>query len=116
MQPCSWTVTIDTSYPADVTVVEDEAMHRFLDSIGPYRGALNVARPGRRGLAVTVSVDATELDESTFRQAAARGEVIVRERLPMLGLGDDWAVHSIEVSADDEHETLHLLPLTAIVW
>ncbi len=114
MQPCSWTVTIDTASPTELTAIDDELIHRLLDSIEPYRGALNVARLGHCGLAITLSIDATELEESTFRQAAARGETVVREHLPTLGLGDDWVIDAIEVSAEDEHHTLHLLPSTAI--
>jgi hypothetical protein len=112
MKAHTWTVTIDAAFPTAVTEIDDESIHRFLDSIAQYRGALNVGRFGYRGLAVTVSLDATELEQPTFRSAAARGEAIVREHLPAFGPRAEWVITSIEVSVNDEHRTLHLLPTT----
>lgn len=106
-------MTIDSAHPSGISEIANESIHRFLDSIEPYGGAFNAGRLGRRGLAVTVSIDAIELEDSTFRSAAAQGEAIVREHLPVLGLGEGWVVESIEVSASDEYHLLHPLPMTA---
>jgi hypothetical protein len=108
----SWTVTIDTTYPRGASEIAEESIHRLLDSVEPYRGALNLGRHGQRGLAITVSVEDVELEESTFRSAAARGEAIVSEHLRTLGLDDVLVVHSIEVTGNDAHHSLHLLGST----
>lgn len=113
MAPDSFTVTIDLAYPSGVIGVADDSLHRFLDAIEPYRGALNVGRLGHRGMAVTVSIDPSELAESTLRDAATLGEQVVREHLALIAVGDDCRVQSIEVTTDTELG-LQFLPSAAI--
>jgi hypothetical protein len=103
-----WTVTVDAAFPTGVFELGDESIHRFLDSIERYRGALTLAHSRPRGLAVTLSIDAAELEKRTSRHAAARAEAIVREHLPAIGAGDHWLLNAIEVSANDELATVHV--------
>lgn len=102
-----WTVTIDAAYPAGVVELVDDSIHRFLDSIEQYRGALNVGRLGHRGLVVTLSIGASELDEPTREGATARARAIVRECLDVIGVRGDWELEVTEACHDDEPESLH---------
>ena len=100
-------MTVDAVDRRAVTEIPDELTHRFLDAIQGHRGALNVRRPGHAGLAVTVSIHATELEEPTMENAAARGEALVREHLTTIG--EEWVVVSVEVSDDAEHGSVAVL-------
>lgn len=106
-----WTVTIDAAYPPGVVELTDESIHRLLDAIEQYRGALNVGQLGHRGLTVTLTIESADLDDANAEDAAARAHAIVREHFPTIGVGDDWVLKATEVSHDDAAGTMHLLPV-----
>ncbi len=103
-------MTIDATSPPKITEVADGRLDWFLQLLKEHNAAFTMPSIDESDLAVTLAVDAEELDEPTILNASAHAAAVLVEHLRTLGLGDDWSISRIEVCADDTHDLVQVLP------